>query len=131
MPGLLDSLVGLPQLIGLSELLFVTIGLAVGILIGALPGVGPMLGAFSETEFIEQGHGPASPARAVHAVEERGQLVEGIVPTVEGVAFARTHGEHRASLQNLNFNAHFKHIGRRRHGNICLAGFHQHGTDRF
>ncbi|MEM7021175.1 MAG: tripartite tricarboxylate transporter permease [Pseudomonadota bacterium] len=51
MPDFIEALGSLYQLIGVAQLVFVTIGLATGILIGALPGVGPMLGVIMAIPF--------------------------------------------------------------------------------
>lgn len=51
MSEFLDTLASLSNLIGWGEVLFVLIGVALGIIIGALPGVGPLLGVVMAIPF--------------------------------------------------------------------------------
>lgn len=51
MSSLIDTISNLPELIGLSQAMFLLVGVAVGVVIGALPGVGPLLGVVMAIPF--------------------------------------------------------------------------------
>lgn len=51
MANIVDTLVNLPELIGFAQLFVLVLGVAVGIFLGALPGIGPLLGTVMAIPF--------------------------------------------------------------------------------